>query len=121
MRPAGLNLGHAWVLALALGLICLACDGSGAGGAGGRGAAQVVGTTLDGSTGDVLVGVLVEGPDGQRAVSNLAGRFELSGLNTGDSGHFKASRGEHYHGALDLGPLQAGSLEVVFHLTPRRE
>jgi hypothetical protein len=81
----------------------------------------VCGATLDAETGEPLVGVLVEGPRGSRAVSDPAGRFELLGLEVGDSGLLKATRGAEYAGDLPLRPLAAGRLEVVFHLREARD
>lgn len=87
----------------------------------GRGAPIVAGATLDAETGEALVGVLVEGPRGTRSVSDPAGRFELIGLEEGDSGVLRASRGTEYAGSLPLRPLAAGRLEVVFHLREARD
>jgi hypothetical protein len=81
----------------------------------------VSGATLDAETGEPLVGVLVEGPRGARAVSDPAGRFELIGLKLGDQGVLSASRGAEYRGELPLRPLAEGRLEVVFHLREARE
>ena len=86
-----------------------------------RGAPVVCGATLDAETGEPLVGVLVEGPRGSRAVSDPAGRFELLGLELGDSGVLRATRGAEYQGDLPLRPLAAGRLEVVFHLREARD
>lgn len=85
------------------------------------GAASVTGTTLDANSGEALVGVLIEGPRETRAVSDLAGRFELLGLREGDRGALIASRGARYRGELPLQPLRPGRLEVVFHLESAEE
>lgn len=85
--------------------------------------AVVRGTTLDGESGEPLVGVVVEGPRASRAVSDLQGRFVLRGPRVGDEGRLVASRapssaGPRRYGELHLRPLRAEGLEVVFHLDP---
>ena len=76
----------------------------------------VSGACLEAATGEVLAGVVVRGPGGAVAKSDDPGRFVLRGLRVGDSGWLRAESEGGLVAELPLSALEAGTLEVVFHL-----
>lgn len=76
----------------------------------------VVGTTLDGATGERLAGALVRGPDGSEVVSDAEGRFVLEGMPLGTAGPLEATAEGGLVGRNQLQPLGGGRLEVVLRL-----
>lgn len=75
--------------------------------------AEVTGTVLDRSTGAVVAGAELLLPDGRRATSDKAGRFQFKDLDTGLQGALTARASNDREGRIVLRPLAAGRLEVV--------
>jgi hypothetical protein len=76
----------------------------------------VRGTTLDALSGEPLAGVEVTLPNGERASSDAAGRFEFAGLPEGLSGPLRALAADGATAENPLRPLVPGVLEVVLRL-----
>ena len=81
----------------------------------------VRGVVVDVQSGESLVGVRVEGPDGSQAVSDPRGRFILTGLREGDSGVIRAWRSDDWKAEVPLRPLKQGGVSVVLHLSPCKD
>jgi len=80
------------------------------------GEVEVHGTTLDARTGDLLAGVRIEGPGGSQAVSDRHGRFELHGLQVGDSGAVRGKLQDGRVAGVTLQPLTEARIELVLRL-----
>jgi hypothetical protein len=106
------------ILAVLLG----ACDGRRDGAPSTRaseiadGSAEISGTALDAATGTPIADVEIAGPRGARATSDAAGRFLLTGLETGDTGQVSARAADGRTASVALRPLRHERLEVVLHL-----
>jgi hypothetical protein len=81
-----------------------------------EGTAMIVGTCLDGATGEPLSGVEVTGPSGATARSDDHGRFVLADLPEGLSGELVATAPDGRKATNVLRPLKHARLEVVLHL-----
>lgn len=81
-----------------------------------EGTAMIVGTCLDGETGDPLAGVEVVSPGGETARSDDHGRFVLADLPEGLSGELVATARDGRTATNELRPLKHARLEVVLHL-----
>ena len=85
-------------------------------GAPAEGTATIVGTCLDGDTGEPLAGVEVVAPGGQTARSDDRGRFVLEDLPEGLEGDLVATTRDGREAINHLQPLKHVRLEVVLHL-----
>lgn len=81
-----------------------------------EGMAIVVGTCLDGDTGEALAGVEITGLAGQRARSDERGRFVLDDLPEGTQGNLVAVAKDGRRATNPILPLKHERLEVVLHL-----
>jgi hypothetical protein len=80
------------------------------------GTAIVVGTCLDGDTGEPLAGVEVVGPGGVKTRSDDRGRFVLADLPVGAAGEVVATARDGRRAQNPLRPLKNARLEVVLRL-----
>ena len=81
-----------------------------------EGTAIVVGTCLDGDSGEPLAGVEVVAPGGETARSDDRGRFVLVDLPEGIAGELVATAPDGRQAINVLRPLKNARLEVVLHL-----
>jgi hypothetical protein len=101
--------------ALATGLGCT-CSQDATHGSADATVAVVTGTVLDARTGEPVEDAHVRGPHDTRARSDARGRFELRGLQLGDTGELRARAEDGRTGMVALRPLRGGVLEVVLHV-----
>jgi hypothetical protein len=76
----------------------------------------IVGTAIEASTGSLLAGVSITGPNGEVATTDADGRFELRGLAGGNKYLIKATTEAGLKGENQLRSLTGGRLEVVIYL-----
>lgn len=110
-----LSLALTLSFALATGLGCT-CSQDATHGSAGSAVAVVTGTVLDARTGEPVEDANVRGPHDTRARSDARGRFELRGLQLGDTGEISARAEDGRTGVVALRPLRGGVLEVVLHV-----